>query len=172
MNLDPLGSLFAAVLVLLLGALLNRKVGVLARYNIPEPITGGLLFAAVAAVVSATAGFKVSIDQTIKPLLLLMFFAGVGMCADLRMLGRGGKALVIFLLVLFPYILVQNGVGVAMATSGRVRASHAGSTPFLSTWPRLSFNFWVSSRRRRAAGLAGFPAVDRPMRPLTFESRM
>jgi ESS family glutamate:Na+ symporter len=115
MSLDPLGSLLAAVVVLLIGALLNRKVGFLAKYNIPEPITGGLLFAAIAAVVSAASGFKVSIDQTIKPLLLLMFFAGVGMCADLRMLGRGGKALVIFLIVLFPYILVQNTVGVAMA---------------------------------------------------------
>jgi hypothetical protein len=44
-----------------------------------------------------------------------MFFGGVGMCADLRMLGRGGKALVIFLLVLFPYVLVQNALGVAVA---------------------------------------------------------
>src|SRR5262245_66620618 len=44
-----------------------------------------------------------------------MFFAGVGMCADLRMLKQGGKALVIFLLCLFPYILVQNGVGVSVA---------------------------------------------------------
>ena len=44
-----------------------------------------------------------------------MFFAGVGMCADLRMLKRGGKALAIFLVILFPYILVQNAVGVAAA---------------------------------------------------------
>jgi glutamate:Na+ symporter, ESS family len=39
------------------------------------------------------------------------------MCADLRQLGKGGRALVIFLLVLFPYILVQNAVGVAAAMS-------------------------------------------------------
>jgi ESS family glutamate:Na+ symporter len=47
--------------------------------------------------------------------LLLMFFAGVGMSADLRMLKRGGRALVLFLIVLFPYILVQDAVGVAIA---------------------------------------------------------
>ena len=63
--------------------------------------------------------FKLGIDQTIKPTLLLMFFAGVGMCADLRQLGKGGKALVIFLLVLFPYILVQNVVGIAAAKVAR-----------------------------------------------------
>jgi ESS family glutamate:Na+ symporter len=115
MNLDPLGSLLAAFVVLLVGSLVNRRVPLLARYNIPDPITGGLLFAAIAAAASAAARLELGIDQTLKPLLLLMFFAGVGMCADLRMLGRGGRALATFLALLFPYILVQNGVGVAMA---------------------------------------------------------
>ncbi|QPF76349.1 sodium/glutamate symporter [Roseateles sp. DAIF2] len=115
MSLDPLASLLAAVLVLLVGTLLNRRIGLLSRYNIPDPITGGLLFALLASIALSAAGLKLAIDQTLKPVLLLMFFAGVGMCADLRMLKRGGKALVIFLLVLFPYILVQNGVGIAVA---------------------------------------------------------
>lgn len=116
MSLAPLPSLLAAVVVLLIGTLLNRKVALLSRYNIPDPITGGLLFAAVASLVAATLDWRLTIDQTIKPTLLLMFFAGVGMCADLRQLKRGGKALVIFLLVLFPFILVQNGVGIAVAS--------------------------------------------------------
>jgi ESS family glutamate:Na+ symporter len=115
MNLDPLSSLLAAVVVLLIGTLINRKVALLSKYNIPDPITGGLLFAVIASIVLAFSGFKFGIDQTIKPTLLLMFFAGVGMCADLRQLGKGGKALVIFLLVLFPFILVQNGVGILAA---------------------------------------------------------
>jgi glutamate:Na+ symporter, ESS family len=115
MSLDPLSSLLAAVVVLLIGTLINRRVALLSKYNIPDPITGGLLFAAIASVVWLALEWRVSIDQTIKPVLLLMFFAGVGMCADLRMLGKGGKALVIFLIVLFPYILVQNAVGVVAA---------------------------------------------------------
>src|ERR1044072_8816129 len=101
MSLDPLPSALAAVVVLLIGTLVNRRVALLSKYNIPDPITGGLLFAILASAALAIAGFKVGIDQTIKPLLLLMFFGGVGMCADLRMLKRGGKALAIFLLVLF-----------------------------------------------------------------------
>jgi ESS family glutamate:Na+ symporter len=114
-SLDPVGSLLAAVVVLLIGTLINRRVAFLSKYNIPDPITGGLLFAVCASVILAASGFKLGVDQTIKPLLLLMFFAGVGMCADLRMLKQGGKALAIFLLVLFPYILVQNSVGVSVA---------------------------------------------------------
>jgi len=115
MALDPVGSLLAALATLLIGALVNRRVGVLSRYNIPDPITGGLLFAVIASILLAATGFQVSMEQSIKPTLLLMFFGGVGLTADLRMLRRGGKALVIFLVILFPYILVQNAVGVSMA---------------------------------------------------------
>jgi ESS family glutamate:Na+ symporter len=112
---SPLSSLLAGVVVLLIGTLVNRRVALLSKYNIPDPITGGLLFAVVASVALVVMDVRVEIDQTIKPLLLLMFFAGVGMSADLRMLGRGGKALAIFLVILFPYILVQDAVGVAAA---------------------------------------------------------
>jgi ESS family glutamate:Na+ symporter len=115
MNLAPLHSLLAAVLVLLAGTWVNRKVGPLSRYNIPAPITGGLLFAALASAAWAASDFEIAVDQTLKPTLLLMFFAGVGMGADLRQLARGGKALARFLVVLFPFILVQNAVGLVVA---------------------------------------------------------
>src|SRR5687767_4134424 len=115
MSLDPVNSLLAAVLVLLIGTVVNRRVAILSRYNIPDPITGGLLFAACASLVWVTTDFRLAIDQTVKPVLLLMFFAGVGMCADLRMLKKGGKALLLFLMVLLPFILVQNLVGVSVA---------------------------------------------------------
>jgi ESS family glutamate:Na+ symporter len=46
MRLDPLSSLLAALAGCVVGTLLNRRIGLLARYNIPDPITGGLLFAA------------------------------------------------------------------------------------------------------------------------------
>jgi ESS family glutamate:Na+ symporter len=115
MRLDTLSSLLLALVVLLVGTLLNRRIGLLARYNIPDPVTGGLLFAAIASIAFAAGAPRLDIDQSLKPLLLLLFFAGVGMGADLRRLGRGGRALALFLMVLFPYILVQNIVGIAGA---------------------------------------------------------
>ncbi len=115
MSFGALGSLLVAIAMLLVGTLVNRKVGVLSRYNIPDPITGGLIFAVVASIAAATIDFEFNFDHTIKPVFLLMFFSGVGLCADLRMLKRGGKALLIFLVVLFPYIVLQNLVGVSMA---------------------------------------------------------
>jgi para-nitrobenzyl esterase len=46
-SLDPVGSLLAAVVVLLIGTLISRSVPYLSKHNIPEPITGGLLLAAL-----------------------------------------------------------------------------------------------------------------------------
>lgn len=115
MSFDPLGSLLVAIIMLLIGTMVNRKIPLLSRYNIPDPITGGMLFAVAAALLLAVGDFKVSFDQPIKPVLLLMFFSGVGLCADLRMLKRGGKALLMFLVVLLPFIVLQNVVGVTLA---------------------------------------------------------
>lgn len=69
MSLDPVGSLLAAVVVLLIGTLINRSVPFLSKYNIPDPITGGLLFAVCASVILAASGFKRGVNQTIKPVL-------------------------------------------------------------------------------------------------------
>ena len=40
LTLNPLQSLLAAIACLLLGAAVNRKVGFLSKYNIPDPVTG------------------------------------------------------------------------------------------------------------------------------------
>jgi len=115
MSFAALGSLLVAIFMQLVGGYVNRRIPFLSRYNIPDPVTGGLIFAVLASLALEFFDFHIEFDQSIKPLLLLMFFAGVGLCADLRMLKRGGKALPIFLALLLPFILIQNLTGVAMA---------------------------------------------------------
>ena len=43
MELDPRQTLIVAILVLYLGRYINDRVNLLRDYNIPEPVTGGLL---------------------------------------------------------------------------------------------------------------------------------
>jgi len=114
-TLQPVETLLAAALVLLLGHLLNRVVAPLARYNIPEPITGGLLVAIVLAIAEQVSDFSISFDNTLKPILMLSFFAAVGLSADLSLLGKGGKRLAMFMLVLIPFLVLQNGLGLLVA---------------------------------------------------------
>ena len=108
-------SLLAACLVLLFGNWLGRRVPLLARYSIPSPIVGGVLFALGAMLVQRSSGYTIETQSVVKTELLLTFFACLGLSSDLRQLVRGGPRLVRFLLALAPFLVVQNLLGVLLA---------------------------------------------------------
>ena len=112
---DALASLLAACLVLLLGTWLCQRVGMLARYSIPSPIVGGVLFALVAALLFRVTGQGVTLAADVKSDLLLLFFASLGLTSDLRLLLRGGPRLLRFLLALIPFLIAQDALGILMA---------------------------------------------------------
>jgi ESS family glutamate:Na+ symporter len=114
-SLSTAASLLAASLVLLVGALMTRKIGFLARYSIPSPIVGGLVFAVLVTILGLTTGVRLSLETTAKPYLLLLFFASIGLTADMRLLAKGGARLLRFLLVLAPFLFVQDVLGIAVA---------------------------------------------------------
>jgi ESS family glutamate:Na+ symporter len=113
--LTTLPSLLAACIAFAVGSLLTQRVAFLARYSIPAPIVGGLLYAALALIVAKTMGWRLALDTSARGPLLLVFFALVGLTADLALLRHGGVRLVRFLIALFPFLLAQNGLGLAMA---------------------------------------------------------
>ena len=115
MTLDSLQTLALAAAILMLGRLLNGAIPVLARYNIPQPITGGLAFAAITAVLFLQAGIDIAVSGTLRGPLLLAFFTTVGLGADLRRLRQGGPTLLLFLACVVPFLMVQNAAGVGLA---------------------------------------------------------
>jgi len=115
MSLSAVETLFATACVLLLGTVVNRTVPVLSRYAIPDPVTGGLIFALAAWGAQAFSGFEVRFDPTMSRPLLLAFFATVGLSADFRDLARGGLVLIRYLAVLAPFVALQNVVGMGTA---------------------------------------------------------
>lgn len=114
-SLDAVPSLLAACIVLLIGAALTRRVGFLARYSIPSPIVGGVLFAIAAAALVRITGQHIELATEARSNLLLLFFASLGLTSDLRLLVRGGSRLVRFLLALIPFLFAQNALGVLLA---------------------------------------------------------
>jgi len=114
-SLTTLPSLLAACVVFAIGGVLTQRVSLLNRYSIPAPIVGGVLYAVLALLVDQTIGFRFTLDTSARGQLLLAFFALIGLTADLALLRQGGARLVRFLIVLFPFLLVQNGLGLAMA---------------------------------------------------------
>jgi ESS family glutamate:Na+ symporter len=95
--------------------LLSERVSLLARYSIPAPIVGGLLFAVLGLAVESVAGMRFALETSARGSLLLIFFAMVGLTADLASLRRGGVRLLRFLAALFPFLIAQNALGLIMA---------------------------------------------------------
>ncbi len=98
-----------------LGHFLVRRVPLLARYSIPVPVVGGVLFAIVVALAGIVAHVQFGIDNSPKDPLLLAFFATLGLGADVRSLARGGKKLVVLLVLFVLVMLMQDAIGLALA---------------------------------------------------------
>lgn len=114
-QLDFYGTLVAASLVLLLGRALVTRVMFLRTYNIPEPVAGGLLVALLLLVLRI-ADIEIRFDTSLQTPLMLAFFATIGLSADFASLRKGGRIVGIFLLVVTGLLVVQNSMGIALAT--------------------------------------------------------
>ena len=117
LQLDFYSTLVAASLVLLLGRWLVTRIGFLRTYNIPEPVAGGLLVALLLMALRGLADIEVSFDPSLQTPLMLAFFATIGLNADFASLKKGGRIVAIFLLVVTALLVLQNAMGIALATA-------------------------------------------------------
>lgn len=115
MILDPYTSTLVATLVLFVGSYLVKKVTFLQTYNIPHSVAGGLVTALFATLLYYTNGVSFASDASTQSLFMLLFFASVGLSADLASLRAGGRSLVLFVAVIAGFIVVQNSVGISLA---------------------------------------------------------
>lgn len=108
-------SLVIAILVLFIGRLINASSKKLARFNFPEPILGGLVVAFVITLLHLK-GISINFNLPLQETFMLMFFSTIGLAASFRLLAQGGKKVFIFLGVASFYVIIQNAVGVSLAT--------------------------------------------------------
>ncbi len=115
-QIDAFGTLVLAVLVLLLGRFLIQRINFLRQYNIPEPVVGGLIAALIAYLLHNFLNMSVNFDSNVQNIFMLMFFSSIGLSASLVKLKKGGGALLVFLVCVAFYVLVQNAIGMSLAT--------------------------------------------------------
>lgn len=115
LHLDMYQPLAIAVLVLLLGRFLKKKINFLEKFCIPAPVVGGLLFAILTCVLYGTGIAEVSFDDTLREVCMVFFFTSVGFQANLKVLKSGGKSLIVFLGLVVGLILCQNFLAVGMS---------------------------------------------------------
>lgn len=114
-QLDMYQTLAAAVLVLLLGNYLKKKIYFLQRFCIPAPVIGGLIFAIMTCICYVTGIAEFSFDDTLREVCMVFFFTSVGFQANLKVLKSGGKSLIVFLGLVITLIILQNLTAVGLA---------------------------------------------------------
>jgi glutamate:Na+ symporter, ESS family len=139
MTLSPWLLLLLALPLLLLGQFMLHRFPLLARFSIPVPVVGGLLCAA-ACLLLRTAGVELAFAtkvsagwwtwlvtpesewlarpaRNINLPLLIGFFTCIGLAAPLRLLAGGGRMLVVLLAGTTALAVLQNALGVALASA-------------------------------------------------------
>ncbi len=117
MKFDMIQTVALAAVVLFVGYGVRRRVGVLDRFNIPAPVVGGFLFASIALVLRQTGILAFEFDTTLQSPFMVAFFTTIGLGASLGLLKRGGPQVLLFWLIASFLAVLQNGVGLGIATA-------------------------------------------------------
>ena len=115
LKLDMIQTLALASVVLFMGYGVRKRVGVLDRFNIPAPVIGGFLFAALALALRQTSVLSFEFTTTLQSPLMVAFFTTIGLAASLGLLRIGGPQVLLFWALASLLAVMQNGVGIALA---------------------------------------------------------
>ena len=85
-HLDMYQTIAAAVVALMLGKFLRKRVNILERFCIPAPVIGGVVFAVLTCVCYVTGIAEFSFDDILKEVCMVFFFTSVGFQANLKVL--------------------------------------------------------------------------------------
>lgn len=114
-TLDMYQTIAVAVIVLMAGAFLKKRISFLQKFCIPAPVIGGLLFAILTLVLYMTGVAVIDFDDTLKEVCMVFFFTSVGFQANLKVLKSGGKSLIVFLFFVIMLIVMQNFSAIGLA---------------------------------------------------------
>ncbi|HEU4697655.1 MAG TPA: sodium/glutamate symporter [Gemmatimonadales bacterium] len=124
LTLDMIQTTALAAVVLFAGYRIRRRVPLLDRFNIPGPVVGGFLFAALALAARQAELLRFEFDTTLQAPFMIAFFTCIGLGASLGLLRVGGPQVLLFWLLASLMAVVQNAVGVGLASA-------MGEHPFL-----------------------------------------
>ena len=104
-----------AIILLLLGRWIKKKVSFFEKFFIPAPVIGGTLFSIILLIGHQTETFTFTFNDDIKNLLMIAFFTTVGFSASLKILKKGGVGVALFLLAAVILVIIQDIVGPVLA---------------------------------------------------------
>lgn len=97
-----------AMMLFVLGRFLTNRIEFLRKCCIPAPVVGGLIFAIVHLCLYMAGVVEFTFDSNVKDFFMTLFFTSVGYTACFRLLKKGGKKVLTFLLVAIVMVILQN----------------------------------------------------------------
>ncbi|MDR1379117.1 MAG: sodium/glutamate symporter [Synergistaceae bacterium] len=119
---DPLFTTAVAAIFFIVGVTLRRHIVFLTRFCIPPAVIGGLIIALMVLGIHHQGGASVSFNTVMQTPMMLAFFTTIGIGGSLSLLSRGGKALLVYLVVCWGLAVFQNAFGAGLATLFNIHA--------------------------------------------------
>ena len=113
-KMDMIQTVGLAVIILILGRFLRKKVKFFETYCIPSPVVGGFLFAIINLILRKSNLVIFEFDNTLQSFFMTLFFTSIGFNASWRLLKVGGRKVVMFLIMAVMLVVLQNVVAVGV----------------------------------------------------------
>lgn len=114
-SLTAVATFALALLVLLLGQKIKDRSVFLQKYCIPAPVVGGVLFALLNLLLHQTGWMAISMNTTYQSDMQNMFFTCIGFTVTASLLKKGGKRLVMYIIMGTILAVLQGVFGVLVA---------------------------------------------------------
>jgi ESS family glutamate:Na+ symporter len=116
LRIETFMAVTLGIVVLFVGKRINASVTFLRDFSIPEPVSGGLVFSLLFALIYFVTGIGVEFSLAARDMLLIYFFTTIGINASFRDLMAGGRPLALLLAITVVYMVAQNFIGTGVAT--------------------------------------------------------
>lgn len=117
LNLNLYETMALVSIIFYLGKYIRKKFSILSKYCIPPSVVGGFIFSLVTLFLYQTNLAAINLDTSLQNLFMTTFFTSIGFTASFALLKQGGKKVITFLLLAILLVILQNIVGVSLATA-------------------------------------------------------
>ena len=104
-----------AIVVLLIGTFVRKRVRFFTRYCIPAPVIGGLIFSILSTILRSANLIEFDFDTTLQSFFQNMYFCTIGFAASFKMLKTGGAKVVKFLIIAAVFAFLQDVLAVGLS---------------------------------------------------------
>lgn len=154
-TMDMVKTTGFAIIVLLIGTFVRKRVRFFTRYCIPAPVIGGLIFSIISTVLRSANLVQFDFDTTLQSFFQNMYFCTIGFAASFKMLKTGGAKVVKFLIIAAVFAFLQNVLAVGLSNTVGIDPLLA----LLTASPALTGGMGTSAAVAPSVEALGYPAA-------------